>query len=494
VENDFSVSFFKNERASLLPRLGPVNHSGMNRTALLLGNATKASRILEIGPSHAPIAPKRDGWNSFVVDHADQAALREKYAPYPVDRDAIEEVDAIWAGGRLDAAIPAQHHGRFDRIIASHVIEHIPDPVTFLNSAQALLAPGGALALAVPDKRYCFDFLKPHATTGDLLASHDPDGAGRHSRRTLFNQIAHSTFVLGEQGEDVPAWGQHPVSRIRLVSPLKEAFVWADRASSADYLDAHAWQFTPCAFELAILELAEGGVIDWHVETITGAHGAEFFATLRRGRATWPSTSARDNRRQQLLLGILAELREQIDWMALGGLLARPSLPADAALARHIADMQAALSAAAARLDVFGTLLSPPTGGPPAPGSLADITHRLEILHRQVSSITTGGGTMASIMGSLEVVGARQESHQQAIADASHLALNAGQQALEAARLLHVVSGRLDAQQQLLEEQRRLITEQSQALAEIHTVTNWLGYILRPFARFAMLFRRNRDF
>jgi hypothetical protein len=249
-------------------------------------------------------------------------------------------------------------------------------------------------------------------------------------------------------------------------------------------------------------------VIDWHVESITGAHGAEFFVTLRRGRAQWPSTAERDTRRQQLLLGILAELREQIDWMALGGLLTRPALPADAALARHIADMHGALATASARLDIFGALLSPPGGGAPMPGSLADISQRLDLLQRQVTSITAGDGTMASIMGSLELVGTRQNSHQKAIADTAQLALNAGEQALEAARLLHIVTGRLEAQQHLLhivtgrleaqqqvmEEQRRLIAEQGLALAEVHTVTNWLGYILRPFARFAMLFRRNRGF
>ena len=51
----------------------------MDRNTLLLGDATRDSRIIEIGPSHAPIAPKRAGWNSFVVDHADQAELRAKY-------------------------------------------------------------------------------------------------------------------------------------------------------------------------------------------------------------------------------------------------------------------------------------------------------------------------------------------------------------------------------------------------------------------------------
>ncbi len=108
----------------------------MDRNTLLLGDATRDSRIIEIGPSHAPIAAKRAGWNSFVVDHADQAELRAKYTGYPVDLDAIEVVDAVWRGGRLDHAVPASHHGRFDRLIASHVIEHIPDFVTFMVAAR----------------------------------------------------------------------------------------------------------------------------------------------------------------------------------------------------------------------------------------------------------------------------------------------------------------------------------------------------------------------
>src|SRR5215472_3740986 len=124
----------------------------MDRVAQLLSTTQRSSRILEIGPSHAPIAPKAAGWNSFVVDHATQAELRAKYRGYGVNIDAIEPVDFVWSAGGLADAVPAAFHGTFDTVIASHVIEHVPDFVGFFSGCVRLLKPTGTIALAVPDK------------------------------------------------------------------------------------------------------------------------------------------------------------------------------------------------------------------------------------------------------------------------------------------------------------------------------------------------------
>src|SRR6202034_1155040 len=49
------------------------------------------------------------------------------------------------------------HDAPFDYVIASHVIEHIPDPVTWLADVARVLRIEGILSLVIPDKRYCFD-------------------------------------------------------------------------------------------------------------------------------------------------------------------------------------------------------------------------------------------------------------------------------------------------------------------------------------------------
>ena len=470
----------------------------MDRNTLLLGDATRDSRIIEIGPSHAPIAAKRAGWNSFVVDHADQAELRAKYTGYPVDLDAIEVVDAVWRGGRLDHAVPASHHGRFDRLIASHVIEHIPDFVTFMVAAQSLITPSGALALAVPDKRYCFDVLKPISTTGDILAGYNPEGAGRHFRRTLFNQIAYSVGLDG-----AIAWGQHPVAKATFMNSLTDAFELTNRLSEAPdsaYVDAHAWQFTPAAFRLAILELADGGLIDWHVAECTPAIGSEFIVTLRRGRPVWATPAEREARRLELLLALMVEQREMIDLAALGGLIHIPAQPADPAIARALHEVRDLIGAQQARLDIIAFAIAPPSDAPAALGTLADITARLDAQQRQLASITAQDGTQASIMGSLEAIGASLANHQHQLASLTaadgtqasimgslsdiairqqhqHQAINdATSQTINALRALETLARQLD-------DQQRQIAAQQRTLDEVHKVSQRLHRMIRPFLR-----------
>src|SRR5450631_4346549 len=97
---------------------------GRNET-LLRGLEPGVSRILEVGPSFIPVAPKRDGWLTTIVDHTDRPGLLAKYHMLPSDAlSRVEEVDRVWTTGPLEMVLQDQL-GTFDAIIASHVIEHI---------------------------------------------------------------------------------------------------------------------------------------------------------------------------------------------------------------------------------------------------------------------------------------------------------------------------------------------------------------------------------
>jgi|GEM_PF-1035154 len=54
------------------------------------------------------------------------------------------------------AAELVERHGRFDRVVARQVIEHIPDLPGFLTAIAMLLAPGGVLMLDLPDSDFSF--------------------------------------------------------------------------------------------------------------------------------------------------------------------------------------------------------------------------------------------------------------------------------------------------------------------------------------------------
>ena len=81
----------------------------MDRTRRLLRSLTKDARLVEVGPSFNPLAPKRDGWNTFVIDHASRDDLVAKYTAHEgVDTSRIEAVDFVWQGGSLADAVPVE--------------------------------------------------------------------------------------------------------------------------------------------------------------------------------------------------------------------------------------------------------------------------------------------------------------------------------------------------------------------------------------------------
>jgi SAM-dependent methyltransferase len=55
----------------------------------------------------------------------------------------------VFCGSIEDFA--AKEPGKFDLIVAQHVLEHVPDPVGFLECARGLLAPGGKVCICVPN-------------------------------------------------------------------------------------------------------------------------------------------------------------------------------------------------------------------------------------------------------------------------------------------------------------------------------------------------------
>jgi len=287
------------------------------RTIILRGIDKTGSRGVEIGPFFSPVAPKRDGWNTVVVDFADGTELRRIAAHHTsaVIREMagnIEDVDVVWGGQPIDEAVAATFGTEMDYCIGSHTIEHMVDLLGFFKSVARLLRTGGVLALAVPDLRYTFDFFRNPSTIGQVLAVHRR-GETRHSPETLFETVSHSMNVQG-----VTAWlpGTY-MPEIELGTTLDSAWqYYQDDLQRNTYIDCHAWYFTPSSFQLLVHELYHLGQIDLKVRHVTTAAdvntGSEFIVQLEKvGRDEPADQAAVERIRKQLLLGTIAELSER---------------------------------------------------------------------------------------------------------------------------------------------------------------------------------------
>ena len=279
-----------------------------SRVRRLLSGLTKDMRLIEIGPSYNPTAPKRHGWNTVVVDHADSDLLRQHYKDMAWQR--IEPVDVVWSKGTLLDAFDPLTIATYDAIISSHSLEHIPDAVSFLVSCERLIRPDGEIRLALPDKRCCFDFFRAPSTTGDMLAAY-ARRATVHNKATSFNEVAYAVKSSGRGSWFI----NQAVENLEFVHSLEFANRVMQRATdgtSGPYYDFHAWQFTPSSFSLIILELSFLGYISLEIADLTETSTQEFFVTLRRapGRV-WDDVEVQKER-LSLLRQVLLDLQHQV--------------------------------------------------------------------------------------------------------------------------------------------------------------------------------------
>ena len=233
---------------------------------------------LEIGPSHNPTAPKSKGFNVHILDHASAADLRTKYQGHGVNLNNIEEVDFIWQGQPLHELIGKI--GCYDWIIASHVIEHLPNLISYLQQCEKLLKPEGILSLVIPDKRYCFDYFSSNSSTGNILDAFTEKRV-RPSHGQVFDHIANASKRHGNI-----AWGlDERGGADELVHTFTEAQAhWARSLSTNDYIDVHCWRFTPASFRLVISDLLNLDLIELEIKVEFETVGCEFYVSLGRNK------------------------------------------------------------------------------------------------------------------------------------------------------------------------------------------------------------------
>jgi hypothetical protein len=227
-----------------------------SRSKKLRGSIDIASSLgIEIGALTNPIVTKAEG-RILYVDYTDRDGLIEHYASHmSVDPEKIVDVDAVWGQQRLIECLPTGTVA--DYVIASHVVEHVPDILGWLNEISDVLCDGGQIKLAVPDKRYTFDILRRESQIQDLL-----DAFIRKARKPL--PIALLDYLIWQRTVDcVDAWlGKLDHDSLTPNYSLREAIEITERVAKADaYFDTHCWVFTPRSFALAMEQATAANII-----------------------------------------------------------------------------------------------------------------------------------------------------------------------------------------------------------------------------------------
>jgi SAM-dependent methyltransferase len=286
--------------------------------SVLRERLSKDMHLLELGPLAAPIVPKREGWNTCVVDRESREDLLSTFYYLGSELQKIEDIDVIWQAGLIHDAFSANEHRTFDAIVVSHVLEHLIDPISFFQSASKLLKPTGELLLLLPDKRFSFDYFRPITLTGDLFDAYRSK-LKNHERRTAFNHLAYGVTKRG-----LISWDLSLIKRLEFICNLEVSMQRADAHAGPDGLpnyDFHAWCFVPSSFELIALELLHLNLIDFSVEVVSQAFNGEFFVAMKASEGRRLSLDNLAQQRLRLLRQIFVEIDQQTRFARVGGLL-----------------------------------------------------------------------------------------------------------------------------------------------------------------------------
>jgi SAM-dependent methyltransferase len=227
---------------------------------------------LEIGPGYLPLYPKRDGYKVKTLDHVSEEELKRKYNSNRarLNLDEIEEVDFIWKG---EPYVDLVKEERFDWIVASQVIEHVPDFIGFINECDSILKENGVLVLFVPDRRYTLDYFRSTSSLGSIIDAHILK-RDRPSSGNVLDALLLETNPYKDSN--------NPYDKYLNFLETPNQDLYQKYIEFTGYKDMHIWVFTPSHFRMIIENLFLCGVLKLREKICFPSENREFCIILSR--------------------------------------------------------------------------------------------------------------------------------------------------------------------------------------------------------------------
>lgn len=222
---------------------------------------------LEISPLYSPITDKKIH-NVEYTDYTSAEESRRKHAAYV--HDEIMDLNFIWEQD-LPLYECAGGKGKYSWAIASHVLEHVPNPIGWMNEIFAVIDDGGYLSLALPDPSFTSDLYRETTKFHHVLDAW-------MNKYTIPSTYQLYDFIRNTTSQGVTATAS-PRDRHY---PPQEAFSFCMHAwNKGEYIDAHCNVFTPVSFEDIINEANLHGIMNVEIDDIASGD-REFYVRLKK--------------------------------------------------------------------------------------------------------------------------------------------------------------------------------------------------------------------
>ncbi len=223
-----------------------------------------SDRILEFGPLTRPIVTKATHPNIRFADIRSTEDIKKLYTSntylestgISVDLNSIVEIDYVVKGSYEESFKGVE---KFDVVILSHVIEHMPDIIFFFKDVMNLLKNNGQLILIYPDARYCFDRFRNGTSFIDAYSVYKDN---KNSSDRVFD------FVFNVVHENNPSffWGNAKQNNILPKNDFKESLSIYDKVKKNELPDdTHFWPFADYQFIKFLYDIDRAGLLNLEI-------------------------------------------------------------------------------------------------------------------------------------------------------------------------------------------------------------------------------------
>lgn len=246
-----------------------------------------ADRILEFGPLARPTVTKSTHPSVRFADIRSSDDIKKLYTSndylestgLAVDLGSIVDIDYVVKGNYRDFFKGIE---KFDTVILSHVIEHMPDILSFFEDVRTLLKPNGRLVLIYPDARYCFDHFRNGTT---FIDAYDVYLNNNNSGKRVFDFV----FNVVQENNASFFWGDKDQNKV-LPRNSFESSVAAFEKAKNNVLpdDTHFWPFADHQFIKFLYDMDRADLFKFEIEEFypTQENTQEFMLILvpKKGR------------------------------------------------------------------------------------------------------------------------------------------------------------------------------------------------------------------
>ena len=270
----------------------------------------KTDRILEFGPLNWPMVSKSDFPNTYYADIRNSDDIKKLYAGndylestgVQIDTGSIVDIDYVIKGAYKKTFKDVE---KFDVIVLSHVIEHIPDIVNFFQEVTDLLKKNGKLVIIYPDARYCFDHFRNGTTFVDAYNTYAEKKMNYSAVFDFVNNVVHENdpkFFWNDKT-------QNDILPTTDFSKVMQAYKNAKNDTLPD--DIHFWPFADYQFVKFLYDLDRAGLSNFEIDEFyeTQENTQEFMTILRT-----KSSKAIDKTTYSSLLNKLNPASKEIEY------------------------------------------------------------------------------------------------------------------------------------------------------------------------------------